>query len=115
MSNYLRINRITKDMIDMHLPNNDILDDLTYFYSVFCDNTRLKILISLSITQMCVNDLSEALQINQTTISHQLKILRSAGVVTATRKNKFIFYRITNKFISSIMINGIDNLLSKVS
>lgn len=115
MTNLLKIDNDIESKIREHLPSTETLNNLTYFYSIFCDNTRLKILISLIISEMCVNDLSLTLGINQTTISHQLKILRSAGIVSTTRKNKFVFYRITNKFIRSIMLNGLDNLLSLAS
>jgi DNA-binding transcriptional ArsR family regulator len=97
--------------IKENLPNEKTCNNLAYFYSIFSDSTRLKILISLLLSEMCVNDLSNLLNINQTTISHQLKILKSNGVVIATRKNKYIFYKIKDKFINSIMINGVDFLL----
>ena len=99
--------------IKENMPNEKICTSLACFYSIFSDSTRLKILISLLLGEMCVNDLSKLLDINQTTISHQLKILKSNGVVVTTRKNKYIFYKITDKFINSIMINGVDFLLNK--
>ena len=71
------------------------------------------LLISLLLSEMCVNDLSRLLELNQTTVSHQLKFLKSVGAVTSTRNNKYIFYKITDKFINSIMINGFDYILNK--
>jgi ArsR family transcriptional regulator len=99
--------------IKENMPSESICNSLAGFYSIFSDSTRLKILISLLLGEMCVNDLSKLLDINQTTISHQLKILKNNGVVVSTRKNKYIFYKIKDRFINSIMINGVDFLLNK--
>ena len=96
-----------------HLPNTNVCNKLAYFYSMFSDATRLKIIITLLLKEMCVNDLSQLLNINQTTISHQLKILKSNGAVVSTRNNKYIFYKVSDNFINNIMINGVDYILNK--
>ena len=74
------------NIIKENMPNEKICTNLAGFYSIFSDSTRLKILISLLLGEMCVNDLSRLLNINQTTISHQLKILKSNGVVVPNFK-----------------------------
>lgn len=94
------------------LPNSKVCNKLALFYSMFSDTTRLKIIITLLINEMCVNDLSQVLGINQTTISHQLKILKSNGAVISTRKNKYIFYRVSDSLINDVMINGVDYILN---
>lgn len=101
--------------IKENMPSETVVTSLSNFYSIFSDSTRLKILISLLLGEMCVNDLSKLLNINQTTISHQLKILKTNGAVTSIRKNKFVFYRATNKFINNIMISGVDFYLQQKS
>lgn len=103
----------TQELLKDNLPSAQVCNKLAFFYSMFCDSTRLKIIISLLLNEMCVNDLSRLLEVNQTTISHQLKILKSNGAVTTTRKNKYIFYKVTNKLINSIMISGVDYILKK--
>ncbi len=108
------LEKSTQTLIKESIPNDQICSNLSGFYSVFSDSTRLKILISLLTCEMCVNDLSKLLDINQTTLSHQLKILKSNGAVTTTRRNKYIFYKATNKFINNIMINGVDFYLEKI-
>lgn len=111
--NIIHLDNNTINTIKEYMPENKTFNSLAYFYSIFCDSTRLKILTSLLISEMCVNDLSNMLNINQTTISHQLKILKSYGVVSSIRKNKFVFYHISNKFVNNIMVNGVDYLLNK--
>lgn len=114
-SSLMYLDKDIESTIKENMPSDQIVTNLSSFYSIFSDGTRLKILISLLLGEMCVNDLSNLLNINQTTISHQLKILKTSGAVTATRKNKFVFYRATNKFINNIMINGVDFYLNKKS
>jgi len=111
--NIIHLSTNTINIIKEHMPESKTFNNLAYFYSIFCDSTRLKIVISLLISEMCVNDLSQMLGINQTTISHQLKILKTYGIVSSTRKNKFVFYHITDKFVNNIMINGVDYLINK--
>ena len=109
----IRLSENLQKTIKDNLPNKNICSDLANFYSLFSDSTRIKIIISLLLSEMCVNDLSNILDLNQTTISHQLKILKSSGAVSSTRKNKYIFYKVTDKFVSIIMHNGVDYILSK--
>lgn len=107
------ISRENKNLIKQSIPDEEVCTKLSNFYSIFSDSTRLKILISLLIHEMCVNDLSQLLGINQTTLSHQLRILKANGVVTQKRINKYIFYKATDKFVNNIMLNGVDFYLNK--
>ncbi len=92
--------------IQHYLPSNADLADMANFFSVFGDVTRLKMLSALSVDELCVSDLSTILDLNQTTVSHQLKLLRDAGMVSQRREGKIIFYRIINKFVSEVMFMG---------
>ena len=103
------------NIIKNNLPNKTVCNKLADFYSMFSDGTRLKIITALLLKEMCVNDLSQLLNINQTTISHQLKILKSNGAVSTTRQNKFIFYKVNNNIINNIMLNGFDYILNKTA
>ena len=101
--------------IKTNLPNRTVCNKLADFYSMFSDETRLKIITALLLKEMCVSDLSQLLDINQTTISHQLKILKSNGAVTTNRQSKFIFYKVNNNIINNIMLNGFDYILNKTA
>lgn len=111
-NNLIHLDVSSHQLLKESIPNNSVCGQLANFYSMFGDSTRLKIIIALLIKEMCVNDISTTLNINQTTISHQLKILKANGAVTTTRQNKYIFYKVTNTFINSIMINGVDYILN---
>ena len=64
--------------IQRFIPNNAVLSDLARFFNLFSDSTRIKILSALALSELCVNDIALVLKLNQTTVSHQLKILRDA-------------------------------------
>ena len=113
MEKTMHLDKKTENTLIESLPNNKVASTLAYFYSIFSDSTRIKILVALISSEMCVKDLSTLLNINQTTISHQLKTLRSIGVVRCTRKNKFLFYRVSNKLISTIMLKGVDYISTR--
>ncbi len=100
------INNATHTKVKYYLPNNDVLSELSDFFSVLSDSTRIKILSAICITEMCVTDISEVLEINQTTVSHQLKILRSTGMVNMRRDGKIIYYSLANKIVPEIMKFG---------
>ncbi len=106
----LAVNLNGESFIKKHLPSNAIFYDLVNFFQVFSDLTRIKMLSALSITEMCVTDLARILNLNQTTTSHQLKILRDAGFVGQRREGKLIYYRIVNRYINDIMDIGANYL-----
>ena len=74
------------------LPGDSASRKLADYFQNFADSTRIKILTCLSMMNMCVNDLSTVLGINQTTISHQLKTLKDQGMVSYRREGKILVY-----------------------
>lgn len=82
----------SKQLIQSYLPKSGTIRNLSDFFSVFADGTRIKILTTLLISEMSVTDLASVLSMNQSTISHQLKTLRSASMVETQRKGKIIMY-----------------------
>lgn len=69
-----------------------------------------KILSALAISELCVTDISRILDLNQTTVSHQLRFLKSAGIVKCCRQGKVIFYSLTNDSINDVLLKGIEFL-----
>lgn len=100
----------TKSIIKYYLPEKETLDNMSDLFSAFADQTRLKVLSVLSITEMCVGDLAEVLNVNQTTISHQLKFLKDQNLVKSRRLGKIIFYALSGDFVSKILSVGISQL-----
>lgn len=100
----------TKKILDDYMPTKKILLGIADFFNIFSDVTRIKMIITLTISQMCVNDLVELLGLNQSTISHQLKLLRDSNIVSYRREGKKLFYYISNQHVEDIMLTGVKNL-----
>ena len=102
----LLVDTNTLSAIQNYLPSNADLADMANFFSVFGDVTRLKMLSALAVDELCVSDLSTILDLNQTTVSHQLKLLRDAGMVAYRREGKIIFYRIPGNALPCVRLCG---------
>ena len=100
----------TQSLVEDYVPQGEILEGLVTFFSVFADATRLRILSALAITELCVTDLSRVLQINQTTVSHQLRFLKNIGIVRSSRIGKVIFYSLSNDTVNDILLKGVEFL-----
>lgn len=99
--------RSKKEVLD-YLPNEQAIDKLALFFQNFSDGTRLKIISCLAMCSMCVNDLSKILNINQTTISHQLKLLKSQNIVSCKRDGKIILYSLTSHKVNDLMLSAVN-------
>lgn len=106
----LLLDKRTQDLVEDYVPQGDLLEGIVCFFSVFADYTRVKILSALAITEMCVTDLSRILDINQTTVSHQLRFLKSAGIVKCSRQGKIVFYSLVDDSINDVILKGIEFL-----
>ena len=92
------------------MPAHSNIRSLSTFFYGFSDDTRLKIIILLTLKPLCVGDISQILNQNQTTISHQLKILKSLNIVSADRSGKNIIYYIKNSNIEQVLDATVDCL-----
>ena len=92
------------------LPKEEILYDLAELFKVFGDSTRIKIICSLFESEMCVCDLSVLLNISQSAISHQLRVLKSARLVKFRRAGKVIYYSLDDEHIKQIFDAGLHHI-----
>lgn len=106
---YLNSNR--KLAIIDSMPTQEQTGNISKFFSMFADNTRLKIIICLSIQSMTVGDISEVMNTNQTTISHQLQLLKLQKIVSQERVGKNIIYSLKISYFNEIMNNVLDNCI----
>ena len=93
-----------------YIPNKTDIKNISSFFYAFSDITRLKIIILLILKPLCVTDISKILEINQTTISHQLKILKSLNIVDYNRDGRSVFYYIKNNNIEEVLNSCVDCL-----
>lgn len=99
-----------REMVTDYVPKGEILDELVCFFSIFSDYTRLKVISALAISEMCVSDIAQILNLNQTTVSHQLRLLKNLNAVTTRRQGKVIFYSLRNDTISDVLLKGVEFL-----
>ncbi len=95
------------------LPTDEVLSDLSDLFRLFADTTRVKILFSLFESEMCVCAIAELLGMTQSAISHQLKILKDANLVTNRRDGKTIYYFLADDHVRSMIMQGFEHLLEK--
>lgn len=94
----------------MKLHSKELLYGLSEFYKIFADQTRLRILDALSNKPMCVNEISELLDVSQSAISHQLKNLRTSNLVKANKEGKSVIYSISDDHIKVILKYGLEHI-----
>ena len=80
------------------------------FFKVFGDLTRVKMLYVLFQSEMCVCDLAQVLQMTQSAISHQLRVLKQMKLVTNRREGKTVFYSLAASHIKTIMNQGMEHI-----
>lgn len=107
MEKYLLLSERNKREILSALPGERDISKLADYFQNFSDQTRIKILTCLSMMNMCVNDLSTVLGINQTTISHQLKLLKDQNLVAYKREGKILVYYLLDNSVNDMMMYAI--------
>jgi DNA-binding transcriptional ArsR family regulator len=93
------------------MPSEDEYLDLSEFFKIFSNPTRLKIISLLSVDDLCVCDICEALDLNQTTVSNQLRILRANNIVKFQKEGKMARYSLTDLHIEMIYKVGLEHIL----
>lgn len=104
------IDKRIQTLVQDYVPQGEILDELVCFFSIFSDYTRLKMISALAISEMCVSDLSLLLNLNQTTVSHQLRLLKNLNAVKTKRQGKVIFYSLRNETLNEVLLKGVEFL-----
>ena len=93
--------------------DENLLCDLAELFKVFGDSTRIRILYALSDEEMCVGDLSEKLNVSQSAVSHQLKILKDSKLVKYKRAGKAMIYALDDDHVRLILSTGMEHILER--
>lgn len=99
------VNRVKDKM-----PKEESLYDLAELFKTFGDSTRIKILYVLFESEMCVCDISKLLNMTQSAISHQLKILKQNRLVKYRKEGKTVFYSLDDTYVRDIIEKGIEHI-----
>ena len=92
------------------MPNEEILYDLAELFRVFGDSTRIKIMYTLFESELCVNDIAEVLDMTQSAVSHQLRVLKANKLVKFRRDGKSIIYSLDDDHVRSILALGMEHV-----
>ena len=87
-----------------------MLFDTAELFKIFGDSTRIRILYSLYEKERSVNEIAELLNMNQSAISHQLRILKSSKLVKNRRDGKTVYYSLSDKHVVNIIGQGIEHI-----
>lgn len=91
-------------------PTEEMVYDLVELFKVFGDVTRVKIIYALLESEMCVCDIASLLDMTQSAISHQLRVLKKARLVKFRKEGKTVFYSLDDQHIDKIFSFGLDHI-----
>ena len=94
----------------VEMPDDEVLYELADLFRVFGDSTRIKILYALHDNELCVQDIASAVQLSQSAVSHQLRVLKDSKLVRFRREGKTVFYALDDDHVRSILSMGMDHI-----
>lgn len=95
---------------EQRLENDELIYELAQLYKVFGDETRLRVLRALLEKEKAVGSLSEELNMSLSAVSHSLRILKAARLVSCRRDGKAVFYRLCDEHVKMILLLGLDHV-----
>lgn len=96
-----------------NFPKDELLGDLSDFFKVIGDGTRIKILWALDSNEMCVCDIANLLNMTKSAVSHQLRGLREANLVKFKKSGKEVFYSLSDNHVREIFEQGLIHIQEK--
>ena len=101
----------TLRLLKEKMPEEETLYDLAELFKVFGDSTRMRILCALFESELSVSESSELLEMSQSAISHQLRVLKQAKLVKNRRDGKIIYYSLADDHVYTIFNQGLSHIL----
>ena len=92
------------------LPQDEVLYDLAELFKIFGDSTRVKILYALLESELCVCDIAKLMDVSQSAVSHQLRVLKASKLVKFRREGKTIYYSLADNHVVSILNQGMEHI-----
>ncbi|MGE4276612.1 MAG: ArsR/SmtB family transcription factor [Lawsonibacter sp.] len=105
------IHQGTVEQVRSLLPEDEVLYDLAELFKIFGDSTRVKILYALLEAELCVCDIAKLMEVSQSAVSHQLRVLKSSKLVKFRREGKTVFYSLADEHVIRIISQGMEHIL----
>ena len=93
--------------------NKQIQEQIAELFKGFADTTRVQILSLLMDGEMCVNDIAQAIELSQSAVSHQLRLLKQMHLIKYRRDGKNILYTLADEHVLTILQMGLEHVLCK--
>ena len=109
-------NVIHEDVVNKirnNMPDDDLLFDVSDFFKILGDSTRLRILWALDNAEMCVCDIANLLNMTKSSISHQLKILKEDRLVKNRKEGKEVYYSLNDEHVKMVLEIAIEHIIHK--
>lgn len=95
------------------MPDEDPVYEVSELFKVFGDSTRARIICALDIEEMCVCDLAVLLNMTQSAISHQLRILKTSRLVKSRKQGKVVYYSLDDAHIGDIFAKAFEHVMEE--
>ena len=93
------------------IPEKEILEQIAELFKGFCDPTRVHILALLQQRERCVSEIAEAVELSQSAISHQLRLLKQMHLIKFRREGKNILYSLADDHVRTILEMGLEHVM----
>lgn len=105
------VNKNIEEKISKIMPDEEALYEAAELLKVFGDSTRIRIIFVLCRGEMCVCDIANLLNMTQSAISHQLRVLKQARLVSTRREGKTIFYSLCDDHVKTIFYHAMEHVM----
>ena len=99
------------EQVRSQLPQDEVLYDLAELFKIFGDSTRVKILYALLESELCVCDIAKLMDVSQSAVSHQLRVLKGSKLVKSRREGKTLYYSLADEHVFRILSQGMEHIL----
>ena len=99
------------EQVRSQLPQDEVLYDLAELFKIFGDSTRVKILYALLEAELCVCDIAKLMDVSQSAVSHQLRVLKGSKLVKFRREGKTLYYSLADEHVFRILSQGMEHIL----
>ena len=110
-------NVIHQDAVDLaleKLPKKEVFEGLVETYKILADETRCKLLFAIDQHEMCVCDLANVLMMSKSSVSHQLAVLRNAGLVKIRKDGKEVYYTLDDEHVSEMFDVALEHVIHRM-
>lgn len=105
------VNKNQVEAARSQMPAEELLAEVGDFFRTFGDSTRIRIVAALMAGELCVCDIAASLDVSDSAVSHQLRVLRQAKIVRARREGKQVYYSISDDHVGMLFSVALDHVM----